>query len=55
MLPTILLIMGAGGSSAAAAHTQALAAVLPWQVACYAAAAVLLFLLPARPHEETSP
>lgn len=45
----------AGGSSAAAAHTHALAAVLPWQVACYAAAAVLLFLLPARPHEETSP
>ncbi|MFL1376823.1 MFS transporter [Nocardiopsis protaetiae] len=45
----------ADGATAAAAHTEALAAALPWQAACYAVAAVLLFLLPARTHEETTP
>ncbi|MFL1428454.1 MULTISPECIES: MFS transporter [unclassified Nocardiopsis] len=45
----------ADGATAAAAHTEALAAALPWQAACYAVAAVLLFLLPARTHEESTP
>ncbi|MFD0474316.1 hypothetical protein ACFQ0B_43325 [Nonomuraea thailandensis] len=34
------------GASALLAYGDALTAILPWQVACYAAAAALMFLLP---------
>ncbi|WP_245642543.1 MFS transporter [Nonomuraea candida] len=37
-----------------AGYAGALAAVLPWQIACYCAAAALMFLLPSRAHQETS-
>lgn len=38
----------AGGAAPLAAYSTAFAAVLPWQVACYLAAAALMLLLPPR-------
>lgn len=37
-----------GGAATDLAHTAAFTAILPWQVACYVAAAALMFLLPRR-------
>jgi EmrB/QacA subfamily drug resistance transporter len=39
---------GAGGATPLAAYSAAFAAILPWQVACYGAAAALMLLLPPR-------
>ncbi|MCG5220210.1 MFS transporter [Streptosporangium sp. KLBMP 9127] len=37
-----------GGATRLTAYGDALTTILPWQIACYAAAAALMFLLPAR-------
>lgn len=39
---------GRGGATPLAAYSAAFAAILPWQVACYLAAAALMLLLPPR-------
>ena len=39
---------GAEGATPLAAYSAAFAAILPWQVACYLAAAALMLLLPPR-------
>ncbi|MGV9309733.1 MFS transporter [Nonomuraea sp. NPDC003727] len=38
------------GASGLVAYGDALATILPWQIACYAAAAALMFLLPKNTH-----
>ncbi|RKS06360.1 EmrB/QacA subfamily drug resistance transporter [Nocardiopsis sp. Huas11] len=40
-----------GGADAHLAYTDAFTSILPWQVACYVAAAALMFLLPRRASE----
>ncbi|MDA0563333.1 MFS transporter [Streptomonospora sp. S1-112] len=41
----------AGGATQLTAYSEGLSAILPWQIACYVAAAPLMLLLPARAQE----